>query len=417
MGMTRPGGHFHGLPDDFALGPEDVPDQPDDPEAGRDLPVEVMRTLCQHLYLLDTSPEVRVAVELIIDTGRRPDEIARLDYDCLDRDTDGNPVLIYDNHKAYRDGRRLPIAAATAALITTQQQRVRERFPNTAIKDLKLLPTPVANPHGRKAITDNWVTDRHRSWVAALPPMLVPTLVEVDGQRATKMVPFDKSKIFPYAYRHTYAQRHADAGIHPDVLRDLMNHRQLEVTQKYYRVGETRRRQAVERVTALQFDRHGNRIWRTAKALLDSEHARRAVGEVSVPYGVCTEPVNVAAGGHDCPVRFRCVGCGHFRTDVSYLPDLEAYLADLLRSRERLMASIDADTWAKAEAMPSDEEINRVRRLINRVKHDLDDLTDDDKTQILEAVSVVRKHRQGVVGLGLPRVRQPLPDLRPERTA
>ncbi|GGV01010.1 hypothetical protein ACIG0C_31830 [Kitasatospora aureofaciens] len=62
-----------------------------------------------------------------------------------------------------------------------------------------------------------------------------------------------------------------------------------------------------------------------AKALLDSEHARRAIGEVAVPYGVCTEPSNVAAGGQDCPVRFRCVGCGHFRTDVSYLPDLEAY--------------------------------------------------------------------------------------------
>lgn len=41
--------------------------------------------------------------------------------------------------------------------------------------------------------------------------------------------------------------------------------------------------------------------------------------------------------------RPRLLGCGHFRTDVSYLPDLEAYLADLLRNRERLAAAIDAD--------------------------------------------------------------------------
>ncbi|WP_218108750.1 hypothetical protein [Streptomyces sp. LUP30] len=58
----------------------------------------------------------------------------------------------------------------------------------------------------------------------------------------------------------------------------------------------------------MQFDRHGNRIWRRAKALLDSEHGRHAVGEVAVPYGVCTEPSSVAAGGHDCPVRFPSVG-------------------------------------------------------------------------------------------------------------
>ncbi|MEU0249748.1 MULTISPECIES: transposase [Streptomyces] len=107
------------------------------------------------------------------------------------------------------------------------------------------------------------------------------------------------------------------------------------------------------------------------------------------------------------------MGCGHFRTDVSYLPDLESYLADLLRSRERL-AAFSADDWAKGEAMPSDEEITRVRRLISRVRADLDELTDEDRAQIQQAVQVVRRTRQ-VVSLGLPRVRQPLPDLRPER--
>ncbi|MCX4404064.1 hypothetical protein OG840_20535 [Streptomyces sp. NBC_01764] len=100
---------------------------------------------------------------------------------------------------------------------------------------------------------------------------------------------------------------------------------------------------------------------------------------VSVPYGVCQEPSNVVAGGQSCPIQFRCVGCDHFRTDVSYLPDLQAYLADLLRSRERLMSAFAADDWARSEATPSEEEIRRVRRLIERVKADLGDLTDEDR--------------------------------------
>ncbi len=97
----------------------------------------------------------------------------------------------------------------------------------------------------------------------------------------------------------------------------------------------------VDRVAAMQFDRHGNRIWRTAQALLDSEHVRRSVGEVAVPFGLCAEPSNVKAGGNACHYRFRCAGCDHFRTDISCLPDLQAYLDDLLRNRGRVLAAGD----------------------------------------------------------------------------
>lgn len=189
----------------------------------------------------------------------------------------------------------------------------------------------------------------------------------------------------------------------------------MDVTKGYYRVGEQRRRNAVDKVAAMQFDRHGNQAWRQAKALLDTEHTRRAIGEVAVPFGTCNEPSNVQAGGDHCPIRFRCVGCDHFRTDVSYLPELQAYLDDLLRNRERLAAMTEADAWAKAEAMPSDEEITRVRRLIRRVKEDLDGLSPEERDQIDQAVTAVRKNR--AVHLGMPRIRQPLPDIRPERPA
>jgi hypothetical protein len=232
--------------------------------------------------------------------------------------------------------------------------------------------------------------------------------------RTADDIEYDKAKVVLYAYRHSYAQRHADAGVPVEVLRELMSHRKLDTTSGYYRVGETRRREAVDRITAMQFDRHGNRIWRQAQALLDSEHARRAVGEVAVPFGVCAEPTNVKAGGGACPFRFRCAGCDHFRTDVSYLPDLHAYLDDLLRTRERLLATTDLDQWARAEAMPSGEEIRRIRRLIDQISHDLDALEPEQRQHLQQAVTVVRRHRSTM--LGMPRTRQTPPDLRPERT-
>jgi integrase len=402
MALTRPGGIAAGLGEDFAIHVGDIPAKPEPAEPNRDLPAEVMRQLCAHLDAL-TSPEMRTAIELAIDTGRRPEEICGLDFDCLARDEDGHPVLVYDNHKANRPGRRLPISEHTATLILTQQHRARARYPHTPVGELKLLPTDRRNPDGARAITGFSLAFAHRAWVDSLP-----ALCTVDG------IEYDKTKIVLYAYRHSYAQRHADAGVPVEVLRELMSHRKLETTGGYYRVGATRRREAVDKVAAMQFDRHGNRIWRQAQALLDSEHARRALGEVAVPFGLCAEPSNVKAGGGACPYRFRCAGCDHFRTDVSYLPDLQGYLEDLLRTRERLLAASDLDQWARTEAMPSHDEITRIRRLIDRIRAGLEELTPQDREHVEQAVAVVRRHR--TVMLGMPRIRQTLPDLTPERT-
>lgn len=214
--------------------------------------------------------------------------------------------------------------------------------------------------------------------------------------------PFDKERIFPYAYRHSFAQRHADAGVAIDVLAELLDHESYESTRGYYRVKAVRLREAVDRVTHLQFDRHGKRIWGAVTSLLNAERTRRAIGSVVVPFGTCSEPTNVAAAGGACPLRFRCVGCDHFSTDVSYLPELRAYLDDLLRNRERLRSMSTADDWARAEAAPSEEEIRRVRHLIHRVTEELDQLTDTERAEIHQATAIVRKTRQGF--LGMPRI-------------
>jgi len=404
LGVTRPGRAAAGLGEDFTLETRDVPERPGPGEPSRDLPAEIMTQLCGHLDAL-ARREMRVATELLMDTGRRPQEICALPLDCLARDSDGSPVLVYENHKENRLSRRLPVAEATAQVIIAQQRRVRDRFPGQPVGKLALLPTTRANREGGKPVPLSSFDKAHREWVASLP-----VLRTSDGRE------FDKARVIPYAYRHTYAQRHADAGVAPDVLRELMDHTVLDTTRLYYRVGEKRRRAAVDRLASLHFDRHGNRIWATAQALLDSEYARRAVGEVSVPFGTCREPSNVAAAGHACPFRFRCIGCDHFRTDASYLPDLTAYLDDLLRTRERLTAALAAapghdgtdggiDRWAAADAMPSHEEITRLRALISRVTAGLEGLTATERADINDAVAVVRRHR--AVMLGMPRMRAP----------
>jgi hypothetical protein len=119
---------------------------------------------------------------------------------------------------------------------------------------------------------------------------------------------------------------------------------------------------------------------------------------------MCTEPSNVKAGGHACPYKYVCTGCGHFRSDPSYLPELKSYLQQLLADSERLHAAADLQPWARAHAAPPDEQISQVRDLIRRIEADLDTLTSEDRTRIEYAVATIRATRQAVM-LGMPGIR------------
>ena len=59
------------------------------------------------------------------------------------------------------------------------------------------------------------------------------------------------------------------------------------------------------------------------------------------------------------------------------------------------------------DATPAQEEITRIRRLINRIKGDLAELGGTENTAIDEAIAVLRKHR--AVNLAMPAVRPAQP--------
>lgn len=395
FGLTRPTRPLAGLPDDFRLRHSDVPRPPEDSGPGRDLPIPVQRTINAHLAELEARAglDVRRIVEVLIDTGRRPEEACQLPWDCLDTTADGHQVLIYTDSKNNRPNRRLPISNETADLVREHRENVRQRFPNTPLGQLALFPRNQMNPYGTFHVGVPHMSKAHRAFIDSIAEQLVDDA----GQ------PFPAAVVVPYAYRHSYAQRHADNGTPPDVLRDLMGHVSMETTMGYYRVTEKRVRQAVNQVAQHQFDSQGRRVFADIAGLVAEEHARLRVGQIAVPFGVCTEPSNVKAGGHACPYKYSCIGCGHFRSDASYLPELKSYLQQLLADRERILAATDVQEWVRAKAAPSDEEIAQLRGLIRRVEADLDQLSPADQQRIQEAIDVIRSARQKV-SLGMPSI-------------
>jgi len=70
-----------------------------------------------------------------------------------------------------------------------------------------------------------------------------------------------------------------------------------------------------------------------------------------------------------------------------------------------VLAASDLDDWARTEALPSEEEIRRVKSLVHRVAEHLEQLTPAEQADIATAVSAVRRTRQ-VTTLGMPSISQ-----------
>ena len=226
-------------------------------------------------------------------------------------------------------------------------------------------------------------------WVDALPE-----LSGSDGE------PFDRARVFPYAFRHSYAQRLADEGASESELMDLMDHDSFRTTQGYFRIRAERRRRAAELGNKALFDNRGRRLMRDLEHLAEAERARMALGSLAVPYGACVEPANVAAMGGACKFMLKCLGCKHFRTDLSHLPALEGYERQLLAARERLSAEAEADGlegWARQAALPSQEEIDRVRYLIARIRETLGELAPEERAELEALLSAERVNRSAIL--------------------
>ena len=385
----RASGLMETVPGPFRPAPRHrVRDDPNEDEIGKALPPMVIAQLDTRLDLLGPAGRAsaipaasmqlmhQAIYQILRDTGRRPGEVVTLHPGCIEI-IDGQHNLIYDNHKAGRMRRRLPVTSATAAItLAWQQHRETLRLPPD--QDCWLFPSPLLRANqARGHITPSAVARAFKAWVT-LAGVIDSELTGPDGTP----VPFDLTLIAPYALRHSYAQRHADAGVPVDVLKELMDHASVTTTMGYYQIGLKRKQQAIRAVGALATDAAGNPAPFTSPAAYEK-------ASVSVPFGNCTEPSNVNAGGGSCPIRFQCAGCGFYRPDPSYLPALEAHIAGLRADRETALA-MGAATYVTANLTA---EIDAFTKVADQMRQRLDALPPAEREEIEHASKLLRRAR------------------------
>ncbi|WP_328863945.1 hypothetical protein [Streptomyces virginiae] len=195
-------------------------------------------------------------------------------------------------------------------------------------------------------------------------------------------VPFDRNKIFPYAFRHSYAQRHADANIPIDVLKELMDHKSADTPGRYYKVSLRRKQEAVKTMRLHVVDRHGN----PAPMASNKAYEMRSV---AVPFGGCVEPSNVKAGGQACPIRFQCAGCGFYRPDPSYLAAIEDQIRDLKTDKETALAMGTAEYVVRN----LQDQIDSFKKVSANMHEQIAELPEAERQELMESVKVLRKSR------------------------
>lgn len=357
----------------------------------RTIPEHVIRQLDSQLHLLvehssysaggwsaaDFGRMYCLAYVLLRDTGRRPNEVVSLRRGCVEW-VDGKPTLIWDNHKRARHGRRLPIHSDTAEAIATWEQSLAELTEVEGCEEW-LFPAPGQRNRPRRGhlSASGLCSKVFPTWINK-----ISELNDVGLDEHGQLAPYDRTRITPYAFRHAYAQRHADNGTPVDVLRELMDHRSVETTMIYYQVPLKRKREAISQVAAWTIDRHGNPCSGSGSLGYQRE-------SVSVPFGGCTEPSNVKAGGQHCPIRFQCAGCGFYRPDPSYLPAIEEHITSLRADKEIAMAS-DAASWVLDNL---DQQINAFFGVAAVLRGNLGKLPAEHRQALEDAAQDLRKER------------------------
>ena len=300
-----------------------VRDDPNEDETGKALPEMVIRQLDARLDLLGPAGRAgaipaasmqlmhQTIYQILRDTGRRPGEVVTLRPGCIEV-IDGQHNLIYDNHKAGRMRRRLPVTSATAAIILAwQQHRGTLRLPPA--QDRWLFPSPLLRANqARGHITPSAVARAFKTWVTRIG-VIDSELAGPDGTP----VPFDR----PSSPR-THCGIPTPKGTRTPGSRSTCSKSSWTTPRSPPRWATTRSGSSASSRPSAPSGRWPPTPRATRPRSPAPPPTQRA--SVSVPFGNCTEPSNVNAGGGACPIRFQCAGCGFYRPDPSYLPALEA---------------------------------------------------------------------------------------------
>ena len=331
----------------------------------------------RHYLMTEAQVQGDVPHDLSADSRHRPatDGDLRACAPTVSAGPQDEPVLRWYSYKMGRPGRDLPIEQALARDIDDWLE-VREALsiPKGSRQYLFPAVTEVsAEPYLRPPYFAC-----HTAAVGRNIPFIGSGIVDSDGNE----IEFDRSNIYPYSFRHSWAQRHADSGTQIEVLAELLDHEGLDYVGVYYRVSDKRKRSAIAKVAQHTFNHRGTTTAtgrRVDLSIAFAGSARTATAPNRPTSNRAGRPApsgsNAPAAASTDPIRrtwrrsnrrfTRCARImnGHWRwtSNRTFCESIEGQIASYSRIVAEMKKSI--------EAMPEDERNNLLEAADHHAAH------------------------------------------------
>jgi integrase len=192
------------------------------------------------------SDDGRRVLQILMACGLRLKDARQLPFDCVVRDADGAPYLVWTNHKIKERLAFFPISQDLAEVITEQQRQVLQRFPDGC---RWLFPGHMTNLNGSRPLSDQYWRNHLAEWLDRIQ------LADEHGQPA---------RVTPHQFRHTLGTRLINADVPQHVVQQLLDHMSPQMTAVYARLLDKTVRTHWERATKINSE--------GAAVQLDPEH-------------------------------------------------------------------------------------------------------------------------------------------------
>ncbi|WP_157997686.1 tyrosine-type recombinase/integrase [Mycobacteroides stephanolepidis] len=289
------------LPVTTQLYPEDNVERLRD-AAARAIPEYVMRQLESDEKLGQIrDPNVRAIVEIMLNCGLRGGDARQLDFSCVVRDGDDNPYLRFLNHKMRRTT-FVPLDDHTLGVITAQQGRVLQRFPQGCTR---LIPAHLANPDGSRPYAPGTFGHQIRSWLDS---------IQLVDERQMPVY------VTAHQLRHTFATRLINRDVPQHIVQKLLDHESPEMTAHYARLCDDKLREAW--LKARKINSEGQEVELDEDhPLAGAEWTRAGLdkAKTTLPNGYCGMPAH-----SPCEHANPCLTCPLFLTTPDFLPQHQA---------------------------------------------------------------------------------------------
>jgi len=300
----------------------------------------VMRQLESDEALEQLGDETTItAVVVLMETGLRSQDALLLQADPVVMLADGSPVLRFVNHKRRREA-AIPISDRLLERIRYQQQRNARAFPSGSPW---LLPA-IGGRNGQGQQPYNYATllTRLTNWLAGLE------LVDAQGAPVT---------VTPHRFRHTLGTRMINEDIPLEVIRRMLDHGSLSMTQVYARLSDNKLREHFDNFHE-RINRRGEKLTLQREGVLGEAtwtKERLARARQALPNGYCGLPLQ-----QQCPHPNACLSCDSFLTDLTFLEQHREHLS-------RVEQQLDHARGSGWERIAESNESDRVN-LINIIE-------------------------------------------------